>query len=443
MIHPSVTVNGESGNKFLLISAMLIWVMLLGVFPVMARDYTPDEIINPNLSDRRVYVADPGNNLSSATKTQVNELLGNLRQSTSAEVAVAVVPSIGDIPIEDFSEKVFTKWGLGKSDKDNGVLILIALDQHRARIQTGYGVEGVLPDISAKKIINRSIIANMREGDLDGAVLASVKDVADVLSDPAAAEELRSSERDAWDTPSVGVTGEDISTFIHWVIWIIFLFSVGLLVSDMFKSRGKDHYHKAMIWQNHRSAYWILAACSLGLGLIPALIAEWRRKRARNSPITCSVCGAKMHKLNEAEDNAYLSPSQDLEERLNTVDYDVWECPECGSVERYPFRTKQLKYSECPNCHTVAMCEVHDHTLVPATTRSEGTGEKIYECQFCHHQNRRRYKIPKKPDPNAAAIAAGAILGSSGRHGGGFGGGGFGGGFGGGHTGGGGASGGW
>ena len=101
-----------------------------------------------------------------------------------------------------------------------------------------------------------------------------------------------------------------------------------------------------------------------------------------------------------------------------------------------------MKYTECPNCHTIAMCLVRDHTLVPATTRRAGEGEKVYECQFCHHQNRRRYSIPKRDDGAAAALAAGAILGSLGRGGGG-GGGGFGGGFGGGSTGGGGASGGW
>ncbi|MDE5883246.1 MAG: TPM domain-containing protein, partial [Muribaculaceae bacterium] len=410
----------------------------------MARDYTPSEIPNPNLTDRRVYVADPGNSVSASTKAEVNKILSDLRSSTSAEVAVAVVPSIGDMTIEDFGEKLFTQWGLGKSDKYNGVLILIALDQRRARIQTGYGVEGVLPDISAKKIIDRSIISNMREGDLDAAVLASVNDVANVISDPVAAEELKSSQRDAWETAQGGVTGEDIRTFVTWLVWILFLFSVGMLIYDILATRNKDRYRKALMWHNHRTAYWILAACSLGLGLIPAAIAEWMRHRARNKPMKCPTCGSKMRKLNEEEDNALLTPSQDFEERLNTVDYDVWVCPDCGTVERYPFRTKQMKYSECPNCHTVAMCEVRDHTLVPATVHSQGTGEKIYECQFCHHQNRRRYVIPKKPDPAAAAVAAGAILGSSGRRGGGFeGGGGFGGGFGGGSTGGGGASGGW
>lgn len=414
--------------------------MMLSALVAIARDYTPQEIENPNLADRRVYVADPGNLVSPDVKERVDSRLYDLRRQTSAEVAVVVVPSIGDIPIEDFTEQLFTRWGLGKSDKDNGVMILIAIEQKRARIQTGYGVEGALPDISAKKIIDRDIVANMRMDDIDAAVESAASDVAAVISDPAVAEELKSGKGDAWEEAESEITPDDLVTFIGYVALAFGLIAIAMLFVDLCNARGKDRYRKSMIWYNHRKAYWVLAVCSLGIGLIAALLSEFFYKRARNKPLKCSVCGTKMRKLSEEEDNQLLSASQDFEEQLNTVDYDVWECPQCGSIERYPFRTKQMKYTECPNCHTIAMCLVRDHTLYPATTRRNGEGEKVYECMYCHHQNRRRYVIPRRDDGTAAALAAGAIIGSLGRGGGG---GGFGGGFGGGSTGGGGASGGW
>lgn len=418
----------------------LLIFMLMSVIVSFARDYSPSEIENPNVADRRVYVADPGNLVSAAVKSKVNQQLYDLRRQTSAEVAVAVVPSIGDMPIEDFAERLFTGWGLGKEDKDNGLLVVIALDQRKARIQTGYGVEGVIPDISARKIIDRSIIPYMKEGNLDGAVKAVTADIANVMTDPVAAEELKSDRREAWENRESPVGAEDFIGFAIGVALFLFLVSAGLLIFDIVNTRGSDRYHNAVVWQNHRLAYWLLAIFSMGMGLITAGIAEWMRWRARNKPLICQVCGTKMRKLNEEEDNGLLNSSQDFEEQLKTVDYDVWECPHCGSVERFPFRARQTKYTECPNCHTVAMCLVRDHTLQPATTRSEGVGEQVYECQFCHHQNKKRYRIPRKDDGAGAALAAGAILGSLGRGGGG---GGFGGGFGGGSTGGGGASGGW
>ncbi|MDE6792849.1 MAG: TPM domain-containing protein, partial [Muribaculaceae bacterium] len=407
-------------------------LLILWLAPAVgARDYRPSDVTNPNVADRRVYLADPGHLVGADAARAVNERLYALRQQTGAEVAVAVVPSIGDMTIEDFSEKLFTQWGIGKSDKDNGVLILIAPEQRRARITTGYGVEGVLPDISAKKIVERSIVSNMRNGDLDAAVKASAFDVAEVLSNPEAAEELKSSEKEPWERENGNEISDGILlSFAGWVAFGIFLVAAGLFIYDLRKvRRAPDRHHKSLVWHKHRGNYWLLALCSLGAALPVALIAEWLRKRTRNKPLKCPTCGEKMRKLNEEEDNALLSPSQDFEEFLKTVDYDVWVCPSCGTVERFAYKTPQNRYTECPSCHTIAMCEVRDHTIVPATTRQSGEGEKIYECQYCHHQNRRRYVIPKKDDSMAAAAAAGAVLGSMGSRRGG--GGGFGGGFGG------------
>lgn len=415
-----------------------IFLLLLVAFlplALPARDYRPEDVENPNIADRRVYVADPGNLMDPSVRDRVNSRLASLREQTTAEVAVAVIPSIGDTPIEEFGERLFTRWGIGKRDKDNGVLILIAPEQRQARIQTGYGAEGVLPDISAKKIIERSIVPNMREGNLDAAVDAASADVAAVLSDPAVAEELRSSEKDAWKG---GAGEEDLSEvfsyFVRGIALLGFLIAAVLFVIDLVEVRGKDRYRRSLVWHRHRVWYWVLAVCSLGSALIFLLLSEWLRWRARNKPVKCEVCGHKMRKLGEEEDNELLSPAQDLEEKLKTVDYDVWVCPECGSVERYPFHQRQATFSECPQCHTIAMREVRDHTIVPATTRHEGTGEKEYECMYCHHVLRKRYRIPRKENPAVVVLP-----GVGGRGGGG----GIGGGFGGGFTGGGGASGGW
>lgn len=424
-----------------------IWLTVMFLylfFPLFAADYSPADIVNPNIADRSQYVADPGRLLSDATRDRVDEALYNLRKQTSAEVAVAVVPSIGDVPIEDFALQLFSEWGLGKADKDNGALLVIAIDQRRARIQTGYGMEGVLPDISAKKIIEHDIVPNMREGNLDAAVATAVDHIVQAATDPAVAEELRSSKGDAWESGENDITKEDLMTFVICVALAIALVALVMFIMDYRKARGHERYRRAMVWHHHHSLYWILAVCSLGFGLPVALLAEILYRRARNKAIKCPTCGTKMRKLNEEEDNQLLSPSQDFEEKLGTVDYDVWLCPECGSVERFAFKEDQKKYTECPSCHTIAMCPVYDHTILPATTRREGLGERVYECQYCHHRNNWRYRIPKKDDGAAAALAAGAILGAaSGRGGSGGGGSSFGGGFGGGMSGGGGASGGW
>ncbi|MDE6028299.1 MAG: TPM domain-containing protein, partial [Muribaculaceae bacterium] len=149
----------------------LLVFLISAVFPTVAGEvYFPSSMPNVQLADRRQYISDPGNLLSPATTAEVNKRLYDLRQQTSAEVVVALPPNIGDIPIEEWSEQLFTSWGIGKKDKDNGLLLVIAPEQRKARIQTGYGVEGILPDIACKNIIGQEIVPAMREGDIDAAV---------------------------------------------------------------------------------------------------------------------------------------------------------------------------------------------------------------------------------------------------------------------------------
>lgn len=298
-------------------------------------------------------------------------------------------------------------------------------------------MEGVLPDIACKRIIEEAVVPSMKDDDLDGAVVGATLMMTRALSDPAVAEELRSSRGNEDDAP---IDPDDIWAVVIGLASIFTAVCLGLFVADFVKAlRVRNNYMKALQWRKHLSLYWIGAALSVGGALIIALAAQILYLVWRNRSVRCENCGTKMKKLGEEEDNAYLTPSQDLEERLNTVDYDVWKCPKCGTVERFPFKVRQLRYSECPACHTVAMRLKYDKTIQPATTRRPGVGERVYECEYCRHQKRNRYTIPQKEDATAAALGAAAIIGGS-RSGGG---GGFGGGFGGGSSGGGGASGGW
>ena len=136
----------------------------------------------------------------------------------------------------------------------------------------------------------------------------------------------------------------------------------------------------------------------------------------------------------------YLKPAQDLEEKLKSVDYDVWLCGTCGETDIYPFVNKDSAYKECPRCHAMALYCVCDRVMVQPNSYRQGVGVRTFKCLNCGDENNINYKIEKTADPTGA-IVAGTILGSLGGRGGGgsFGGGSFGGGM----TGGGGASGGW
>lgn len=413
-----------------------------GIFAAASeRVYTPSEMINPNIANRYHYICDPAGLLSRQTTDEVNQRLYNLRIQTTCEVLVAIAPSIGDQNEEQWCADLFASWGIGKSDKDNGALLVIVPGNRFARIQTGYGVEGVLTDIACSKIIRNDVIPYMKEDNLDAAVNEATLHISRALSDPEVAEELKSEETDNFSGMGEALDKDVFLNFLCWCAGVIFLLSLITFIVDVVKGRKMDTYHRALLWKSDLNGFFWLGVCSAGAGLIFYLMAWLYYRRARTKRRVCPTCGAKMNRLGEKEDNELLNDSQDFEERLNTVDYDVWECPTCGTIERFPYKVKQEKYSECPACHTVAMTLDHEIILRQPTTRTEGEGEKVYVCKFCGHNDHRRFKIDKKPDPSAALVA-GAVLGSMTRGGGG-GGGSFGGGLGGGMSGGGGASGRW
>ena len=138
-------------------------------------------------------------------------------------------------------------------------------------------------------------------------------------------------------------------------------------------------------------------------------------------------------KLNEEEDNQFLTAKENAEEIVRSVDYDVWLCNHCGATEVYAFPNKESHYAECPRCHAHTYALESDRIITPATPFQSGLGEKRYRCRHCHFENVVPYTLP---------IIITPIIGGGGR-GGGFGGGHFGGGFGGGLSGGGGSTSSW
>ena len=84
--------------------------------------------------------------------------------STSTQIAVITVRTVGDYPIEDVGLEILRQWGVGNKEKDNGIVILAAIEDRKITIRTGYGMEGAVPDITAKNIIENDIVPNFRTG---------------------------------------------------------------------------------------------------------------------------------------------------------------------------------------------------------------------------------------------------------------------------------------
>lgn len=170
-----------------IILALLFFLSL----PLWAQEaYTVESVPNVKVESNRL-VSDPAGILMPGTRDQLDQQLHALEASTSAQVAVVVLPSIGSQDIFRFAQELFTLWGIGQASNDNGLLILLVMDQRTVRFHTGYGLEGILPDVVCKRIQEEYMVPHFREGRNDEALREGVGEVIRIISDPAYAAEIQ------------------------------------------------------------------------------------------------------------------------------------------------------------------------------------------------------------------------------------------------------------
>lgn len=132
----------------------ILWLLLFLIIQTSWAQNTSDFPDKPN--PPRLVVDYTG----TLESYQVSQLEGKLRQfndSTSNEIAVVIISNIGDYDISDYAIQLGHKWGIGKEKKDNGVLLLVALENRKMFIATGQGLEGALPDLICKRIVEYKI----------------------------------------------------------------------------------------------------------------------------------------------------------------------------------------------------------------------------------------------------------------------------------------------
>ncbi|MGB1242593.1 MAG: TPM domain-containing protein [Chitinophagales bacterium] len=125
----------------------------------------------PYLSSR---VNDYGNVLSDAAEQQLERILKVHEDSTSNQIVVLTIGSLEDEFLEGYSEKVATTWKLGTKNNDNGVLLLVSVQDRKMRIEVGYGLEPYLTDAKSSRIIRNVITPSFRQGDYDGGIVKGV-----------------------------------------------------------------------------------------------------------------------------------------------------------------------------------------------------------------------------------------------------------------------------
>ena len=326
------------------------------------------------------FVSDLPNVIPPAEQALVDDRIRAIQQEGLGDVAVAILPSLENHQPYEVGVAIYREWLVGRMDsigsarRNLGVLLLIVPkelapdNRGHCWVTTGLGTERLLTDATAGRICRENVIPRLVTREYGAAVIAGVDAIGELLrADAELAAEPVSQRR------SIG----RISSEYGGMLVILGLLSAGALI--------------------------------LGVRL-------WIRERPRS----CAVCRKRMFRVHEEDDDASLAPGQRLEEKLGSVDYDVWQC-ECGEQMVVPHRAIFTRFRDCPACKVRAV-KTKRVTVTHATYSAPGLAVETATCEACGDTRRREIVLPVLQRPSSDGGSGG------GRHSGLSGGGGGGGG---------------
>jgi uncharacterized protein len=174
----------------------------------------------PSLSGR---VVDEAGILDAATRAGLTQTLADLEQKTTDQLVVVTLKSLRGTSIEDYGYQLGRSWQIGQKDKNNGVLLIVAPNERKVRIEVGYGLEGELTDAVSRLIIENSILPRFKVSDYSGGIKRGVEDVIQVLSGDAQEWQDRATQR---FSPNNAVPPDQAV----WPLLVVVLAGVGFLL---------------------------------------------------------------------------------------------------------------------------------------------------------------------------------------------------------------------
>ena len=375
--------------------------------PFTSKALTVEEVINPQTSSNR-WVTDMADILSQDTEAELNRLITNLEKTNGAEIAVVTVPETApaDSP-KAFATQLFNHWGIGKAESDNGILFLVSTADRRVEIETGYGIEGILPDAQVGNIIDTQITPQYKQGNYNRGTLDGTTALISSL-DTSVVEGEREIQ-----TPATKST---------WNILAI-LTAIGITLAGGF------------FWRKNRNRL-----------LINPDQAITTLKRTDFRVPCCAKCQKPMEKIDGIE----LTKIQQVAKKIGSVSYRGYKCSSCSNaLQPYSliaYTSSSDRYQECPKCQDFTVTRTKE--ILQKATRSS-TGKLLVKdkCHCCSYSQEKTEAIPRlrpkytssRSNSSGSYYVGGGFSGGGGCSGGGS----SGGGFGGGSSGGGGAGGGW
>ena len=335
----------------------------------------------PPLPPAGGFIADVAGVVPADVAGRLNARIRALQDSGFGDVGMAVIPSVGDYTPAEVGVAIYRTWRIGRIDslgsarRNLGVLLLLVPKElapdgrGHCWITTGRGAEGVVTDAASAAICRERVVPRMRERDHGAALLAGL---------------------------------DGISARLH---------GDAALAKGAAPGQGRGEVPRGPF------RWWFVPIGVAATGLAAVAAFRWRRVRPRR----CPECGARMQRLPEQDDDAALEEGQQVEERLGSVDYDVWRCTS-GHETVLPYRSWTSTWGPCAACGRRTARTRRTVVREPTYSRS-GRARDERTCESCGHRSVETVTLARLVATSSSSSGSGGSFGG----GGGGGGGGFGG----------------
>jgi uncharacterized protein len=354
------------------------------------------------VSGKRVY--DLASLLSPEQETQLEQLTSGVAEMTTAEFDIVTVSSLHGDSIEEYANDLFNEWAIGRADTNNGVLFLIAPNERKVRIEVGYGLEPLLTDGFCGDLINSIIIPFFKVKKFDKGIIIGAEHIAGFLQQhPEQAQGIKDSapkflRKLKRKMPNVAYLiplclGAFLIAVLQFVrsrksypfflaiitapaiLFLIFLFYIN--IEPQMANRFHVNLTSFVTTGDMETAILFLGSF---LALFPAIIniARWIRFRPRR----CKQCGTQMVLASKKEKDSLLDDGEKKEEKIGSVEYDIWQCRSCNYHKKRKGKTTG-QYKECPKC---GYRTIEETIVRSATTSSTGLARMKCVYDACRHE---------------------------------------------------------
>lgn len=319
----------------------------------------PEDVLNPRRTNGS-WVADEANVLSPETEANLNQQIHRLERKNGTEIAVVTLPTTVPAPsTRAFALELFNYWGIGKAYKNNGVLLLVSVQQRRVEIITGVGIEARISDRKAQQIINTTITPWYKQGDYNRGTLEGIDKIASILD-----------LHPFWQWLTFG-TSEINPQELH-PFWKWFTFStLGIAVLWRWERRHRGETNKILLKTGSVTRF---------------------KQRERYRRIYCAHCRQLMTRAAIPK----LTKAQKIAKKIGSTKYIGCRCLNCDPEEVFliSYESQSSRFGTCPRCQVATL--ITTRKIIKDFLYRDEKVRYRQKCQCCDYQNEYTKKISRR-----------------------------------------------